>query len=82
MLSVRLNLSMTNSDVGLQQSGYGLHDRGIGVRFLAEIFSCPLRLLESVQPPPQWIKWVLSSGLKRPLHEADHSPSSTGVKNA
>jgi hypothetical protein len=39
--------------------------------------------LESTQPPIQWVPGVLSLGLKRPGHEADHSPpSSAEVKNA
>jgi hypothetical protein len=35
------------------------------------------------QPPIQWVPGALSSGVKRPGREADHSPpSSDEVKNA
>jgi hypothetical protein len=35
------------------------------------------------QPPIQWVQRALSLGVKRPGHEADHSPpSSSQVKNA
>jgi hypothetical protein len=38
-------------------------------------------VLRPIQPPIQWVTG-LSSGLKRPGHEADHSPSSSAeVKN-
>jgi hypothetical protein len=39
--------------------------------------------LESSQPPIQWIPGTLSTGVKRPGHEAAQSPaSSVEVKNA
>jgi hypothetical protein len=38
--------------------------------------------LGPTQPPIQWVPWALSLGVKRPKHEADHSPpSSAEVKN-
>jgi hypothetical protein len=30
--------------------------------------------LGPTQPPIQWVPWTLSPGVKRPGHEADHSP--------
>jgi len=37
--------------------------------------------LGPTQPPNQWVPWALSLGVKRPGHEADHSPLySTGMK--
>jgi len=33
--------------------------------------------LETTQPPIQWVAGSLSLGLKRPGHEADHSPPSS-----
>jgi hypothetical protein len=38
-------------------------------------------ILESTQPHIQWVPWTLSSGVKRPGREADHSsPNSAEVK--
>jgi hypothetical protein len=38
--------------------------------------------LGPTQPPIQWVPGALSLGVKRPGHEADHSPlSSAEVKN-
>jgi hypothetical protein len=43
----------------------------------------PDRLLRPTQPTIQWAPGALSLGVKRPGHEADHSPpSSAEVKNA
>jgi hypothetical protein len=53
-------------------TGYGLDDRGVGVRVPvgSRIFSTSSRpTLGSTQPPIQWV-----SGVKRPGREADHSP--------
>jgi hypothetical protein len=33
--------------------------------------------LGSTQPPIQWVRGCLSLGVKRPGHEADHSPPSS-----
>jgi len=33
--------------------------------------------LGPTQPPIQWVTGALSLGVKRPEHEADHSPSSS-----
>jgi hypothetical protein len=39
--------------------------------------------LELTQPPIQWASGALSLGVKRQVHEADHSPpSGAEVKNA
>jgi hypothetical protein len=39
--------------------------------------------LGPTQPPSQWVPGALSLGVKRPGHEADHSPPSCAeVKNA
>jgi hypothetical protein len=58
--------------------GYGLDDGGVGVRVPvgSRIFSSPRRpdRLRPTQPHIQWIPGALSSGVKRPGREADHSP--------
>jgi hypothetical protein len=44
---------------------------------------CIVTVQGPTQPPIQWVPWILSSGVKRPVHESDHSsPSSAEVKNA
>jgi hypothetical protein len=51
------------------------------LRKRVEAFSRPA--VGSIQPPIQLIPGALSSGLKRPESEADHSPpTSAAVKNA
>jgi hypothetical protein len=58
-------------------TGYGLGDRGVGVRVPvgSRIFSTSSRpALGSTQPPIQWVPGALSLGIKRPGREADHSP--------
>jgi hypothetical protein len=58
-------------------TGYGLDDRGVGVRVPvgSRIFSKSSRpALGSMQPPIQWVLRALSPGVKRPGREADHSP--------
>jgi hypothetical protein len=68
--------------------GYGLDDRGSGVdsrRGLGIfLFTTASRtVLGPTQPPFQWVPGPLSLGVKRPGHEADHSPpSGVEVKNA
>jgi hypothetical protein len=58
-----------------------------GVRFPARqeiyLFSTESRpVLESTQPPVQWVPGAISSRVKRPGCEADHSPpSGAEVKN-
>jgi hypothetical protein len=60
-------------------TGYGLEDRGVGVRVpVGQEFSL-LHVLQtdSVAHPASYIQWVpgaLSSGVKRSGREADHSP--------
>jgi len=66
-----------------QLSLYGLDDRGSvpGRDFLFATSSRPA--LGPTQRPLQWVPRSLSSGVKRPRREADHSPpSSDEVKNA
>jgi hypothetical protein len=60
-------------------TGYGLDGWGFGVWVPvgAELFSflrCPNPILGSSQPPIQWVPESVSPGVKRPGHEADHSP--------
>jgi hypothetical protein len=68
--------------------GYRLDDWGSRVRFPAGagifLFTTASRMaLGSTQPPIQWVPGALSLEVKRPGHEADHSPpSSAEVKNA
>jgi hypothetical protein len=56
-------------------TGYGLDDRGVGVRVPvgSRICSSP-RPLGPTQPPIQWASGALSPGVKWPGREADHSP--------
>jgi hypothetical protein len=67
-----------DSVVGIA-NGYGLDDRGIGVRVPvgSRIFSSPRRpdrLWGLTQPPIQWGPGTLFSGIKRPGRVAAHSP--------
>jgi hypothetical protein len=63
--------------------GYG---SGVRVPAGAGIFlfiTASRQALGPTQPPIQWIPGVLSLGVKRPGHEADHSPQCNAeVKNA
>jgi hypothetical protein len=64
--------------------GYGLDGHSsIPGRSKIFLFSIATRpALRPNQPPIQWVPQALSSGVKRPGHEADHSPpSSAEVKN-
>jgi hypothetical protein len=61
-------------------TGYGLHDRGVGVRVpvILRISSMSSRpILGSTQPPIERVPGALSSGVKLPGREADHSPPAT-----
>jgi hypothetical protein len=66
--------------------GYGLDEQGFESRqglgiFLFTTASRPA--LGTTQPPIQWVPGALFLGVKRPRHEADHSPpSSAENKNA
>jgi hypothetical protein len=65
-----------DSAVGIS-SGYGLDDRGVGVRVPvgSRIFSKSSRpALGSTQPPIQWVRGTLSLWVRRSGREADHSP--------
>jgi hypothetical protein len=65
-------------------TGYGLGNRGVGVRVLvgSKIFYTPSRpALRSTKPPIQWVPGALFPGVKRPGREADNStPASAEVK--
>jgi hypothetical protein len=63
-----------DSAVGMA-TGYGLNSRGNGVRVPvgAKFFSSRSVSGQS-QPPIQWVQGDLPPGVKRPGHEADHSP--------
>jgi hypothetical protein len=55
-------------------TGYGLDDRGLGVR----VFSTSSKpALGSTQPPIQWTPMALSQGVKRSGCEADHTHTRT-----
>jgi hypothetical protein len=63
-------------------TAYGLTYRGIGVRFLAGAenfaYSTVSRpALRSTQPPVQWVRGPLSTGINRPGLETDWSPPSS-----
>jgi hypothetical protein len=74
-----------DSAVGIA-TGYGLDDRGVGVRVPvgSRIFSSPRRpdwFLGPTQSPIQWIPGALSLGVKRQGREVDHlPPASAEVK--
>jgi hypothetical protein len=53
---------------------YGLDDRGFESRQGLGIFLFTIAPLGPTQPPIQWVPGALSLGVKRPGHEADHSP--------
>jgi hypothetical protein len=64
-------------------TGYGLDDRGVGVRVPVEkrIFSTSSRPALGSTQHIQWVQGNLSQGVKRPGREADHSaPASAEVK--
>jgi hypothetical protein len=70
-----------DSSVGIAL-GYGLDDRGSGVRFSAWTGNFSLNHPVQngsgpTQPPVQWVPGALSLGVKRPGCEADHSPPSS-----
>jgi hypothetical protein len=76
-------LRIRDSVVGIA-SGYGLDDRGVGVRVPVEsriFFTSSRPALGSTQPPIQWVPGALSPGVKRQWREGDHSlPTSSEVK--
>jgi hypothetical protein len=74
-----------DSAVGIA-TGYGLDDRGVGVRVPvgARIFTSPCRpdrLWGPTQFPIQWVPGILSLGIKVPGREADHSPPTSAEVN-
>jgi hypothetical protein len=84
-ISLFLFFGSWDSVVGIA-TGYGLDDRGVGVRepgrvknFLFSKSSRPA--LEFTQPYIKSVPGALSAGVKRPRREADHSPpASSEVK--
>jgi hypothetical protein len=65
-------------------TGYGLDGRGVGVRVLGSVKNYPFSrssrpTLGSTQPPIQWVPRALSTGVKRPGRESDHSPLTSGT---
>jgi hypothetical protein len=67
-----------DSVVGIT-TGYGLDDRRVGVGVPVQsripLFSTSFRpALGITQPPIQWVPGVISPGVKRRGHEANHSP--------
>jgi hypothetical protein len=66
---------MRDSVTGIA-TGYGLDDRGVGVRVPvgSRIFSSPSRPDRLWPSPIQWVPWALSPGVKRPGLESHHSP--------
>jgi hypothetical protein len=74
-----------DSTVGTE-TGYGLDDRGVGVRVLVEgknflPSTSPRPSLGPTEPPIKWVLWVLYPGVNRQRREADHSsPTSAEIK--
>jgi hypothetical protein len=88
LLFGKLNYRIRDSVVGIA-TGYGLDDRGVGVRVPVGsiIFSSPRRPDRfwgpPAQSPIQWVPEALSPGVKQPEREADYSPpTSAEVKKA
>jgi hypothetical protein len=53
-----------------------------GVRYLSLLQNVPRPARRHTQPPTEWVQEALPQGVKRPQHEADHSPpSSAEIKN-
>jgi hypothetical protein len=83
------NKSENAYTVGIAQwysVGYGLNDQGFESRQGLEIFlltTTYIPALGPTQPPIKWVPGALSLGVKRPGHEAEHSPpSSAEVKES
>jgi hypothetical protein len=78
------NIISRKNKVGIA-TGYGLGDRGVGVRVPvgSRIFSSP-RLPDRLWGPPNLLSneyQGLSLGVKRPGREADHSPPASAEVN-
>jgi hypothetical protein len=70
-----ITINSQDSAVGMA-TGYGLDDRGVGVRVQAG------RGFSLFSPSIQWVPGELSPEVKRPVREADDSPpSSAKIKN-
>jgi hypothetical protein len=64
-----------DSSVGVV-TGYGLHDRGSNPGTVSRL------ALGATQLPVQWVPRAISTGIKRPRREVDHShPSTAEVRN-
>jgi hypothetical protein len=78
--SVTFNGLHVDSAVGIA-IGYGLDDRGAGVRVPKGQEFCLLHVVQTgsggTQTPIQWEQEALSPGVKRPGPEADHSPATS-----
>jgi hypothetical protein len=60
---------------------YGMEDRSSSDRVKIFLFSTSSRsALGPTQPPIQWVRVAISSGVKRPRREADNSPP-TGAED-
>jgi hypothetical protein len=72
-------IGASDSSVGIT-ADYRLDGMGFDSRKVYEIFlyfTASRPDLEPTQPAIQWILGALSSGIKRPRHEANHSPPTT-----
>jgi hypothetical protein len=79
------NMASRDSSVGVA-TGYGLDGRGVGGGVTGGgnkfLFSTSSRPVLGNTQPIQWVPWAFPPGVRRPGHEADHSPpASAQVKN-
>jgi hypothetical protein len=68
----------------LRDSGWTAEESGFVSRHgkYIPLFSTASRpAVRSTWPPIYWIAGTLSSGIKRPGHEADHSPPTSAIRN-
>jgi hypothetical protein len=75
----KVKLSLCLTTVGIA-TGYGLDDRGVGVRVPvgSRFFSTSSRpALRPSRPPIQWVLGALSPGIKRKGRGTDHSPTAS-----
>jgi hypothetical protein len=77
ILLYNIYLGMSRDSTVSITTGYGLDDRGVGVRVPigSRIFFTSSRpALGPIQPPIQWVTGALIPEVKRQGREADHSP--------